>query len=137
MTMFGAWLVQRKRATSSQILAALDAQERARPPLYEIAMSLKKLSAADALRILDENRRTGQCFGVLAVQLGLLTKEDVDAVRLEQSRHGPKLGEILVILGVLTTLELERELAEFRVVTSTPQPERRPTPPNAWSRRVG
>jgi hypothetical protein len=136
VTLFGAWLVQRGKASAAQILTALDAQERQRPALQEIAMSEHRLTASQVLDILGEQRKTGLCFGVLAMERGLLNKSDVDTLRTEQMRHGPKLGEVLVQLGVLTPRQLERELADFHGMTrgpAPPMPNGRLTPP-AWPR---
>jgi urease accessory protein UreF len=138
MTMFGAWLLQRNRATATQIISALDAQTKARPALQDLAVRVGLITAAEALSVLDEQQRTGQCFTVIAVARRLMDRRQADELRKEQAKHGPRLGEILVMMGVLTSNELETELAAFHEATLGPpsqDPRRRPSP-SPWRARV-
>lgn len=138
MTLFGAWLVQRQRVTAEQVLVALDLQERQRPPIHEIAMHQRLLSAMQVLQVLDEQRKTRQCFETAVQSLGLLTRAQIDTLRIEQAKHGPKIGQVLVQTGALSPSQLERELEEFYESTnpSRDDPPRKATPGRGFRKAV-
>ncbi|MEL1265280.1 chemotaxis protein CheX [Pseudoxanthomonas putridarboris] len=110
----GQFLLERGSITSTQLLAALEAQRATNPLLGELAVHHGMLTAAQARRINERQRAEDRRFGDIAREMGLLDAAQLD-VLLAAQKSGRKLfGEILVEQGALSRERLEAELAAHR-----------------------
>jgi hypothetical protein len=110
--LFGTFLIDRGVADPGHIREAIDLQQRGRPSLGEIAVSLGRLTR-DAIDATLARLRPGQRIGEALVEHGLMNDTQLRQLLLLQRRDSEPLGSILVKMGVLDDATLDRELIAY------------------------
>jgi CheY-specific phosphatase CheX len=111
---FGQFLIEKEIVTRSDLLKAIDLQERTNLKFGEMVVQLGLMSTADVTKVHQAQRSEDLQFGDLAVKLGLLTDDQVQLVLTQQRNNHLYIGEALIETGALTKGQLEKALQEFK-----------------------
>ncbi len=111
---FGQFLLTRGLLSRTQLLDAVEYQERHNLRLGDYAVKKGYITPADAARIHSAQTTRDIQFGEAAVELGLLKHEQLkDLLRAQQADH-LYLGDCLTKLGVLSADAVSKALADYR-----------------------
>ena len=111
---FGQFLLARGLLSRTQLLDAVEYQERQNLRLGDYAVKKGFITPADAARIHTAQTTRDIQFGEAAVELGFLEREQLkDLLRSQQADH-LYLGDCLTRLGFLSAEAVSKALAEYR-----------------------
>ncbi len=110
--LFGTFLVDRGVADPMHIRDAIDLQQRGRPSIGQLAVSLGRLTR-DAIDETLALLRPGQRIGEALVERGLMNDSQIRQLLLLQKRDSEPLGTILVRMGVMDDATLDKELIAY------------------------
>lgn len=132
MTYFPAFLFQRGRVTSTDIIQSVLQQRAARPRLGELALEKGKLTNQSLQQLVALRERSTGRFGEIAIRMGMLTQNDVAELLAEQRELEPDLTDILLKKGSLDSDAVEAERAALRA-QETDAPERARKAASSWA----
>lgn len=111
---FGQYLLARGLLTRSQLLEAVDYQERNNLRLGEYAVKKGVITNADSARIVATQSARDVQFGEAALELGLLSSKQIeDLLRAQRADH-VFLGDALVRLNLLSAEAVNSSLDIYR-----------------------
>ncbi len=111
---FGQYLLTRGLLSRTQLLDAVDYQERQNLRLGDYAVKKGFITPADAARIHSAQTTRDIQFGEAAVELGFIKPEQLkELLRAQQADH-LYLGDCLTKLGILSAEAVTKELAAYR-----------------------
>lgn len=111
---FGQYLLSRGLVSRTQLLDAVEYQERQNLRLGDYAVNKGYITPVDAARIHQAQTTRDVQFGEAAVELGFLSVDQLkDLLRAQQGDH-LYLGDCLARLGILSAEAVHRELEAYR-----------------------
>lgn len=110
---FGQFLLSHGLITASQLLAAVEYQNKYNSRLGELAVALGMVTHYDAEQINTLQQQEDLLFGEAAMRLGLLTRAQLDQVLATQKDAHVRLGQALEALGFLEPATLSKALSDF------------------------
>ena len=111
---FGQFLIEKGAVTRTELLKAIDLQERTNLKFGELVVEMGMMTAVDIARVNEAQRHEDMHFGDMAVKLGILTEDQVQQVLTRQRNNHLYIGEALVQVGALQPDEVEKYLKEFK-----------------------
>lgn len=111
---FGQYLLEKNIVKPSELIEAVEYQEKKNLKFGEYAISKGYVTENDVEKFQNEQKKVDLMFGELAIKLGMLTTEQVEDILTMQKNDHLLIGEIMVKKGFITQDTLERELALFK-----------------------
>ena len=112
---FGQYLLARGLISRSQLLEAVDFQEKNNLRLGEFAVKQGVITLADSAKILAAQAARDVQFGEAAIELGYLTEKQLaDVLRAQRADH-LFLGDALIRLNVLSAEAVKEHLETYRL----------------------
>ncbi len=111
---FGQFLIEKGAVTRTDLLKAIDLQERTNLKFGETVVEMGLMTAVEIARVHQGQRSEDLHFGEMAVKLGILTEAQVQEILTRQRNSHLYIGEALVKVGALSEHELESYLKEFK-----------------------
>ncbi len=111
---FGQFLIGKSAVTRSELLRAIDLQEKTNLKFGELVVEMGLMNAVDIARVHAAQRTEDLQFGEMAVKLGIISESQAQQVLTRQKNSHLYIGEALVQIGALTKRELDTYLKEFK-----------------------
>jgi len=111
---FGQFLLEKNIITPSQLIEAVEFQEKKNLKFGEYAISKGYITEKDVEKFQQEQKHVDMLFGELAVKLNILTPDQVKEILAMQKNDHILIGEVLLKKGFITQDVLEKELALFK-----------------------
>lgn len=111
---FGQFLIEQGAISHSELLKAIDMQERTNRKLGEVVHDMGLMSRLDIAKVHQAQRSEDIRFGDKAIEMGFLTEEQLERALIWQRNNHLYIGEALIKIGALERHDLERYLELFK-----------------------
>lgn len=114
--LFGEYLLEQELVKEEDLIFALDAQQKNKMPLGQMAVQKGLIDSKALFKVLTEQRkktREPNDFGSIALEMHFLNEEQVNELVGSQNTTNELLGTILVDGGYLPRQQLVQALKEY------------------------